>query len=226
MLNWESVEKDLDNNGYAATGPLLSAEECSELTSLYPEDRHFRSRIIMERFRFGSGEYKYFSYPLPKIVKKLRTQLYPPLARIASRWKTLLGEPADFPDAHSDYIKRCHAKGQSKPTPLMLKYGVGDYNCLHQDLYGEEAFPFQCTIFLSATTDYKGGEFLLVEQRPRMQSRGEAILRGQGEMIIFPVRDRPVRGSRGYYRTNMRHGVSTIREGRRFTLGIIFHDAR
>lgn len=226
MLIWEEIQKDLDKNGFATTSPVLSADECRDLTSLYPDDRHFRSRVIMERFRFGSGEYKYFSYPLPKVVQKLRTQLYPPLARIASGWKALLGEPADFPASLNEYLKSCHAKGQTKPTPLMLKYEAGDYNCLHQDLYGEEAFPFQCTIFLSAAGDYKGGEFLLVEQRPRAQSRGEAIRCGQGEMIIFPVRDRPVRGSHGYYRTNMRHGVSTIREGQRFTLGIIFHDAR
>lgn len=180
----------------------------------------------MERFRFGSGEYKYFSYPLPAIVQKLRMQLYPPLARITSRWKELLNETVKYPETLTQYLDACKARGQTRPTPLMLKYEAGGYNCLHQDLYGEMVFPFQCTVLLSSISQYKGGEFLLVEQRPRAQSRGEAIVCDQGQMIIFPVRDRPVSGTRGYYRTNMRHGVSTIREGERFTLGIIFHDAK
>jgi len=225
-INWDQVERDLDEKGYATTGPVLKQDECRKLISHYPEDQRFRSRIIMERFRFGSGEYKYFSNPLPEIVQKLRTNLYSPLAKIATRWKQLLGDTTIYPETLKQYLETCHRKGQTKPTPLMLKYQSGGYNCLHQDLYGEMVFPFQCTVFLSATSEYSGGEFLLVEQRPRAQSRGEAILCEQGEMIIFPVRDRPVHGTRGYYRTNMRHGVSTIRSGERFTLGIIFHDAR
>lgn len=225
-INWDQVEKDLDEKGYATTGPVLKHEECRKLISLYPDDQRFRSRVIMERFRFGSGEYKYFANPLPETVQKLRTNLYPSLAKIATRWKQLLGEMMVYPETLKDYLDACHKKGQTKPTPLMLKYHAGNYNCLHQDLYGAMVFPFQCTVFLSHTSEYKGGEFLLVEQRPRAQSRGEAIVCEQGEMIIFPVRDRPVHGTRGYYRTNMRHGVSTIRSGERFTLGIIFHDAR
>lgn len=180
----------------------------------------------MERFRFGSGEYKYFSYPLPKIIQGLRSRLYPPLAEIANRWAELLGQSTRYPKTLDEYTDACHAKGQTRPTPLMLKYGPGGYNCLHQDLYGELLFPFQCTIILSSISDYEGGEFLLVEQRPRAQSRGEVIRCDQGQMIVFPVRDRPVRGTRGYYRTNMRHGVSTIRKGERYTLGIIFHDSK
>ena len=226
MLDWERVEKELNDNGYATTGPVFNPEQCNELISLYSLDRYFRSRIIMERFRFGSGEYKYFSYPLPEAVQNLRSQLYPGLARIASRWNELIGLPGGFPDRLQEYLDVCHAKGQPRPTPLMLKYQSGGYNCLHQDLYGEIVFPFQCTVMLSEKNDFNGGEFLLVEQRPRSQSRGQVISIDQGEMIIFPVRDRPVRGSRGYYRTNMRHGVSTIHKGERYTLGIIFHDAK
>ena len=226
MLNWTQIELDLDAKGYATTGPALNPKECRELISLYPDDRSFRSRIIMERFRFGVGEYKYFSYPLPKVVQDLRDSLYAPLAKIATRWKQVLNETTIYPDTLKFYLDACHAKGQTKPTPLMLKYQSGGYNCLHQDLYGEMVFPFQCTVLLSARKEFKGGEFLLVEQRPRAQSRGEAIQCEQGEIIIFPVRDRPVRGTHGYYRTNMRHGVSTIRQGERFTLGIIFHDAK
>ncbi|MCI0415685.1 2OG-Fe(II) oxygenase [bacterium] len=225
-IDWDQVEKDLDEKGYAVTAPVLNPEECGKLISLYSDDQRFRSRIVMERFQFGSGEYKYFSNPLPEIVQKLRTNLYSRLAKIATRWKQLLGETTVYPETLKEYLDTCHRKGQTKPTPLMLKYQSGGYNCLHQDLYGEMVFPLQCTIFLTATTGYKGGEFLLVEQRPRAQSRGEATVCEQGEMIIFPVRDRPVRGTRGYYRTNMRHGVSTIRSGERFTLGIIFHDAK
>jgi hypothetical protein len=225
-IDWDQVGRDLDKNGYATTGPILNEAECEKLISIYNDDEQFRSKIIMERFRFGSGEYKYFANPLPQIVQELRSKLYPPLAKIATRWKQLLGDTTVYPETLKEYLDACHKKGQTKPTPLMLKYQSGDYNCLHQDLYGQIVFPFQCTVFLSASSDYKGGEFLLVEQRPRAQSRGEAILCEQGEMIIFPVRDRPVHGTRGYYRTNMRHGVSTIRSGERYTLGIIFHDAK
>jgi uncharacterized protein len=226
VLDWTAIEDKLNESGYATTAPILNPDECRQLISLYGNDQHFRSRIVMERFRFGLGEYKYFSYPLPSIVEKLRTKLYPPLAKIAARWSGLIGTHRNYPGQLEDYLKVCHSKGQTRPTPLILRYQVGGYNCLHQDLYGELVFPFQCTILLSATADFKGGEFLLVEQRPRAQSRGEAITIQQGEMILFPVNERPVRGARGYYRTNMRHGVSTIRKGERYTLGIIFHDAK
>jgi hypothetical protein len=225
-MNWDRIEEDLDKKGYATTNAILNPSECKELIDLYADDRRFRSRINMEQFRFGVGEYKYFANPLPEIVQKLRADLYPPLAKIATRWNGQLGEEISFAKTLQEYLKACHAKGQTKPTPLMLKYESGGYNCLHQDLYGEIVFPFQCTVLLSSKSEYEGGEFLLVEQRPRAQSRGEAISCEQGEMIIFPVRDRPVCGTRGFYRTIMRHGVSTIRSGNRFTLGIIFHDAK
>lgn len=226
MISWKTVEKDLDEKGYATTAPVLNKSQCRELIDFYQDDQRFRSRIVMERFRFGLGEYKYFSYPLPDAVQELRESIYPSLARIANRWMDLMGSAIQYPVELKEYLRQCHAKGQTRPTPLMLKYDAGGYNCLHQDLYGDMMFPFQCTILLSRRDEYEGGEFLLVEQRPRAQSRGEAIVCEQGEMIVFPVRDRPVRGTRGYYRTVMRHGVSTIRKGNRFTLGIIFHDAK
>jgi hypothetical protein len=226
MLDWKKIDEDLTRQGYALTPPVLNTKQCRSLIALYAEDRPFRSRIIMERFRFGVGEYKYFTYPLPEIVEALRVSLYPGLSKIANRWKQLLNEASSYPENLQAYLKECHRKGQTRPTPLMLKYGAGGYNCLHQDLYGEMVFPFQCTVLLSSKSDYQGGEFLLVEQRPRAQSRGMAIAADQGQMIIFPVRERPVKGTRGYYRTNLRHGVSTIHSGERFTLGIIFHDAK
>lgn len=216
---------DLASLGYARV-PLLSANECRELATLYDKADGFRSRVVMQRHGFGSGEYKYLSYPLPEIVARLRTALYPPLATIANDWGVRLGEDRRFPDRLEDYLAQCHAAGQTRPTPLLLRYGAGDYNCLHQDLYGDLVFPLQLTVLLSEPgVDFTGGEFLLVEQRPRMQSRGEAIALGQGEAVIFPVRHRPVSGTRGTYRVTMRHGVSRVRSGVRQTLGIIFHDA-
>ena len=225
-MDWKRIEQSLDQTGYAITPGVLTEAECRELISLYSDENRFRSRVVMERFRFGSGEYKYFSYPLPPSVQRLRQNLYAPLSEIANHWMELLGEKRRYPNTLKEYLDICHEKGQTRPTPLMLKYEAGGYNCLHQDLYGDLVFPFQCTLLLSDPQEYDGGEFLLVEQRPRAQSRGEAIRCEQGEMILFPVRDRPVRGTRGYYKTNMRHGVSTIRSGQRFTLGIIFHDAK
>lgn len=225
-----SLAADLAKYGHARL-PLLDPAACRELAGLYDQPEAFRSRVVMQRHGFGSGEYKYLAYPLPEIVARLRGALYPPLAAIANDWAMQLGETPSgtdgrFPDRLDDYLGQCHAAGQTRPTPLLLRYGVGDYNCLHQDLYGELVFPLQLTILLSdPETDFTGGEFLLVEQRPRMQSRGEAIALAQGEAVIFPVRHRPVRGTRGVYRATMRHGVSRVRSGVRQTLGIIFHDA-
>ncbi len=194
---------------------------------LYTHDAAFRSRVIMARHRFGRGEYKYFAYPLPEPIAGLRAALYPPLAEIANRWNAAMAIDTKFPADHASYLKRCHAAGQRKPTPLLLRYGVGDYNCLHQDLYGEHVFPLQATVLLSAPgEDFCGGEFVLTEQRPRLQSRAEVAALGQGEAVIFPVRHRPVQGTRGVYRVTMRHGVSRVRAGHRNTLGIIFHDAK
>jgi hypothetical protein len=225
-LDWKTIERNLWEEGHAVLPPLLQADECSALTELYPNDTAFRSQVVMSRFGFGRGEYKYFKYPLPKPVAELRTSLYPHLARIANAWaKESGGEPV--PGTHPAYLKICHAAGQRRPTPLLLKYEPGDFNCLHQDLYGEVAFPFQATFFLSrAGADYTGGEFVLVEQRPRMQSRAAVISADQGQAVIFPTRYRVVRGARGIYRTNLRHGVSQLRSGRRYTLGVIFHDAK
>ncbi len=226
-LDWAAMAADLDRHGCALTGPLLSAEECAALTALYPEDKPFRSRVIMARHGFGRGEYKYFAYPLPEPIGALRTALYPHLAMIANRWNEAMGIDVRFPLAHEDFLKRCHKAGQVRPTPLLLQYGEGDYNCLHQDLYGEHVFPLQATILLSQPgADFSGGEFVLTEQRPRMQSRAEVVALGQGEAVIFPVHHRPVQGTRGIYRVNMRHGVSRIRLGHRHTLGVIFHDAK
>jgi hypothetical protein len=224
--NWEAIGQSLDNFGCATTGPLLSTDECRGLVALYDEDRRFRSRIVMARHGFGSGEYKYFSDPLPPLVGALRKALYPKLAETANRWQAQLGgEP--YP-AHLDaFLERCHDAGQNKPTPLLLKYQAGDYNCLHQDLYGALAFPLQVAFLLSRPQDdFTGGEFLLTEQRPRMQSRGEVVALHQGEGVIFAVNQRPVVGKRGPYRVTMRHGVSRLHSGSRFTLGIIFHDAK
>jgi len=206
---------------------LLTAKECDALIALYGNDQLFRSRIDMKRFRFGEGEYKYFTYPLPPLVQTLRETIYPRLAVIANGWATALGQPDIFPSNHAELLAVCRRKGQTKPTPLLLRYSAGDYNCLHQDLYGAVAFPLQLTAFLSRPDrDFSGGEFLLVEQRPRAQSRGEVMDPQQGEIVIFATRHRPVQGSRGHYRVNMRHGVSTVHSGSRFTLGVIFHDAQ
>jgi len=221
------MTRDLDEKGYTLTGEILASEECAALVALYPERERFRSRVDMTRLRYGVGEYKYFARPLPKIVQELRAALYPRLAPVANRWSKLLDDSEPYPASLATFIKACAAHGQSRPTPLLLKYAAGGYNCLHQDLYGDIAFPLQFTCVLSRRDrDFEGGEFLLVEQRPRAQSRGEAISMDQGEGIIFTNRYRPVAGTRGHYRVNVRHGVSTLRTGERYSLGVIFHDAR
>jgi hypothetical protein len=226
-LDWTAMASDLDRHGCATTGPLLAPGECAALAGSYAEDKLFRSRVIMARHGFGRGEYKYFAYPLPDLVGVLRTALYPRLAEIANRWNEAMGIDVRFPQAHEDFLKRCHQAGQPRPTPLLLQYGPGDYNCLHQDLYGEHVFPLQATVLLSKpAADFSGGEFVLTEQRPRMQSRAEVVPLVQGEAVIFPVHHRPVQGTRGTYRVNMRHGVSRLRGGCRHTLGVIFHDAK
>ncbi len=225
-LNWERVSKDLDAQGCAMIEGLITREESDVLAELYPEDGIFRSRIVMGRHGFGRGEYKYFSYPLPNIVAGLRTAIYPCLAPIANRWNAAMGIDVRYPGKHADYIARCHDAGQLRPTPLLLQYGADDYNCLHQDLYGEHVFPLQVTILLSeAGRDFTGGEFVLTEQRPRMQSRPEVVPLRQGDAVVFAVHTRPVQGTRGIYRVKLRHGVSRIRSGHRRALGIIFHDA-
>jgi uncharacterized protein len=226
-LDWERMAADLDAHGCATTGPLLTSEQCIALAETYGADGLFRSRVIMTRHGFGRGEYKYFAYPLPELVAALRGALYPPLADIANRWNEAMGIGVRYPGDHASYLARCHRAGQSKPTPLLLRYGAGDYNCLHQDLYGEHVFPLQTTFLLSRPgEDFTGGEFVLTEQRPRMQSRAEIVPLVQGEAVVFPVHHRPVRGTRGTYRVNMRHGVSRLRSGHRHTLGVIFHDAK
>ena len=225
-----ALAADLARQGYARL-PLLKPAECHDLAALYGQEAPFRSRVVMQRHGYGSGEYKYLTYPLPGLVADLRTALYPPLAAIANDWAVQLGEARRYPDELAAYLDQCHQAGQTKPTPLLLRYGAGDYNCLHQDLYGDLVFPLQLVVLLSEPgTDFTGGEFLLVEQRPRRQSRGEAITLAQGEGLIFPVHQRPVQGTRGVYRTALRHGVSTVRPGSRpvcvrQTLGVIFHDA-
>jgi hypothetical protein len=227
VLDWTSMSGALDERGYATTGPLLTSTECRALIAGYDEETRYRSQIIMARHGFGSGEYKYFAYPLPDLVSTLRTLLYRPLAAIANRWQTALGAAVNYPSEHETYLRRCHKAGQRRPTPLILKYGTGDYNCLHQDLYGDLSFPLQVAFLLSAPDrDFTGGEFMLTEQRPRQQSRGEVVSLEQGEGVVFAVNHRPVQGKRGVYRTAMRHGVSRLKSGSRFTLGIIFHDAR
>ncbi|HWA51176.1 MAG TPA: 2OG-Fe(II) oxygenase [Dongiaceae bacterium] len=226
-LDWERIAGDLDSYGCAITGLLLSAAECKALSASYADEALFRSRVVMARHGFGKGEYKYFTYPLPDLIAELRAAFYPPLARLANRWNEMLGIDQRFPDRHDAFLARCRKGGQSKPTPLLLSYQAGDYNCLHQDLYGEHVFPLQLAILLSEPEcDFTGGEFLLTEQRPRMQSRGEVVPLKRGEGVIFPVHHRPVQGTRGVYRVNMRHGVSRLRSGTRHTLGIIFHDAK
>ena len=225
-LKEKRFQEELGTNGWARTGPVLTARQCGELVQLYADEAKFRSRIDMARYRFGVGEYKYFAPPLPPLVRQLREACYPPLAAIANRWQEALGQPERYPSTLAEFLERCHKAGQTKPTPLLLRYEAGGYNCLHQDLYGDVAFPLQMTCLLSRPgVDFTGGEFLLVEQRPRAQSRGEAIALEQGEMVIFTTRHRPVQGTRGHYRVVMRHGVSTVRSGVRFTLGVIFHDA-
>lgn len=215
-----------DRDGYAVLPGLLDPEQCRALAALYDDREAFRSRVLMARHGFGEGEYKYLAYPLPAAVEELRQALYPAIAPVANRWQLRLGLAAKFPESLDLYLKQCHEAGQTRPTPLILKYGTGDYNCLHQDLYGELVFPLQATVLLSRPgEDFTGGEFLLVEQRPRRQSKGEVVPLSQGDAVIFPVNHRPVAGTRGHYRVTMRHGVSRLRSGSRFTLGIIFHDA-
>ena len=226
-MPWSKMEDSLWQLGYAQLGPLLTPEECADLVSQYADDRRFRSRIDMARYRFGEGDYKYFAYPLPEIVELLRVHAYPPLTRITNRWMDALRVDEQFPETLEGFHRQCNALGQTKPTPLLLHYEAGGYNCLHQDLYGELAFPLQMVCFLSQPErDYTGGEFLLLEQRPRAQSVGEAVLPKQGEAIVFTTRYRPVKGARGYYRVAMKHGVSRIRSGSRYTLGVIFHEAK
>jgi hypothetical protein len=225
-LDWDGVSRDLDAHGCAVLDRLFTAEQCEALAGLYSQENLFRSRVIMGRHGFGRGEYQYFSYPLPEIIAGLRTALYSSLAPIANRWNTAMGIEMRYPETHADFIARCHAAGQRKPTPLLLQYRAGDFNCLHQDVYGEHVFPLQVAILLSEPgQDFTGGEFVLTEQRPRMQSRPEVVPLRQGDAVVFAVRRRPVQGSRGAYRVNLRHGVSRIRSGRRHTVGIIFHDA-
>jgi hypothetical protein len=226
-VDWRAAEAALDELGYARIPAILTPTECTALVTLYGEDRRFRSRIDMERHRFGVGDYAYFALPLPPLVRELRAHAYRHLAPVANRWAERLGASTRFPPRLRDYLALCHAKGQTRPTPLLLRYGAGGYNCLHRDLYGALVFPMQMTCFLSRRgKDYTGGEFLLVEQRPRSQARAEAIAPAQGELLVFPVAERPVPGRRGTLRASMRHGVSRITRGSRYALGIIFHDAR
>jgi hypothetical protein len=225
-LDWRSIAADLDARGHAMVAGLLTPAQCEALAALYASERLFRSRVIMSRHGFGRGEYQYFNYPLPDVVATLRGSLYPHLVPIANRWNEVLGSDVRFPAEHAEFIARCHAAGQKRPTPLLLQYAADDYNCLHQDLYGEQVFPLQLAVLLSAPEhDFTGGEFVLTEQRPRMQSRAEVVPLTQGDAVVFAVHHRPVQGTRGVYRVNMRHGVSRLRSGRRHTLGVIFHDA-
>ena len=226
-LDWERLSADLDSGGNAVIEGLLTVAECRELAGLYPEKGPFRSRVIMGRHGFGRGEYQYFAYPLPAAVTELRTAIYPHLAPIANRWNEQMGIDVSFPADHGEFLTRCHQAGQQRPTPLLLQYQAGDFNCLHQDLYGEHVFPLQVAALLSQPgKDFTGGEFVLTEQRPRMQSRPEVVPLAQGDAVIFAVHHRPVQGTRGVYRVNLRHGVSRLRSGHRHTLGIIFHDAK
>jgi hypothetical protein len=226
-LDWQRIASDLDAYGCAIVPGLLASAECKSVEALYATEKLFRSRIVMARHGYGRGEYQYFAYPLPALVATLRAALYPGLASIANAWNAKMNVDTRYPENHADYLARCHRAGQTRPTPLILKYETGDYNCLHQDLYGEHVFPLQVAFLLSAPErDFTGGEFVLTEQRPRMQSRAEVVPLAQGDGVIFPVHHRPVQGTRGIYRVNMRHGVSRLRSGHRHTLGIIFHDAK
>lgn len=224
--SWPELERDLDSHGNAVLHRLISPEECGQLAALYDQENGFRSRIVMARHGFGRGEYKYFEYPLPPLIAELRSSLYRQLAPIANRWNEAMNVGVRYPDSHAEFLERCHQAGQRRATPLLLRYTAGDYNCLHQDVYGEHVFPLQVAILLSRPQqDFTGGEFVMTEQRPRMQSRAEVVPLSQGDGVVFTVRQRPVQGSRGVYRVNLRHGVSRLRSGRRHTLGIIFHDA-
>lgn len=226
-LDWQTVANDLNESGNAVLKNILTQDECESLSSLYGDDELFRSRVVMSRHGFGRGEYKYFRYPLPDILQGLRVSLYRGLAPIANWWNQQMAIDIQYPDKHIDFIKRCHEAGQDRPTPLLLQYGAGDYNCLHQDLYGEHVFPIQVAFLLSEPgKDFKGGEFVLTEQRPRMQTRPEVVPLRQGDAVAFAVHHRPVQGTRGTYRVNLRHGVSCLRSGHRHTVGVIFHDAK
>jgi hypothetical protein len=226
MTDWDNLAADLDARGWATLAGVLDGDQCRALAALYDEDALFRSHIVMARHGFGQGDYKYLSYPLPEAIAGLRSALYARLAPVANRWNDVLGVTAQFPLTHDEFLERCHAAGQTRPTPLLLRYGPGDYNCLHQDLYGEHVFPLQATLLLSSPEcDFAGGEFVLVEQRPRMQSRAMVVPLRQGDAVIFATHQRPVVGTRGAYRVTLRHGVSEIRCGSRQTLGIVFHDA-
>jgi hypothetical protein len=226
-FDWESAAAHLDGCGWALLEKLLTAAECRATATLYAGDERFRSHIIMAQHGFGSGEYKYFAYPLPELITSLRTALYRQIAPIANRWNESLGIGVRYPEEHAEFLARCHQAGQTRATPLLLAYAAGDYNCLHQDLYGEHVFPLQVAILLSEPgKDFTGGEFVLTEQRPRMQSRAEVVPLRRGDGVVFAVRHRPVAGKRGVYRVNLRHGVSRLRSGRRHTLGVIFHDAK
>jgi hypothetical protein len=226
VLDWPRIAADLDAQGWAMLDRLLTPQQCREIAGLYEGGGQFRSKVVMARHGFGRGEYKYFAYPLPDLVAGLRGALYPRLAPLANRWNEAMGIDVRYPEAHAAFLDRCHQAGQTRPTPLLLQYGEGDYNCLHQDLYGEHVFPLQVAILLSEPgEDFTGGEFVLTEQRPRMQSRPSVVPLRRGDAVVFAVHHRPVRGTRGFYRTILRHGVSTLRSGHRHTLGIIFHDA-
>jgi hypothetical protein len=226
-INWTKIAAELDAQGCAVIEQLLTPQQCAALAALYPDDTQFRSRVVMGRHGFGRGEYKYFAYPLPEVIAELRPMLYAQLYAIANRWNEAMGIDIRYPDRHDAFLKRCHAAGQTRPTPLLLQYGADDYNCLHQDLYGEHVFPLQVAILLSEPgRDFTGGEFVLTEQRPRMQSRPEVVPLRQGDAVVFAVHHRPVQGTRGFYRVNLRHGVSRIRSGKRHTAGVIFHDAK
>jgi hypothetical protein len=225
-FDWAGIGAHLDAHGWAKLDSLLSREECAAAATLYEDARRFRSHVLMQRHGFGRGEYKYFSYPLPDWLAGLRSAVYQPLSTIANRWNAAMATAARYPGTHAAFLERCHAAGQQRPTPLLLRYGAGDYNCLHQDLYGEHVFPLQLTVLLSdPARDFSGGEFVLTEQRPRMQSRAEVVPLGLGDAVIFAVHQRPVQGRRGAYRVKLRHGVSSVRSGRRHALGVIFHDA-
>jgi uncharacterized protein len=226
-IDWAQATAELDAQGCAVLKGLLTPDECAALAAMYPDDSHFRSRIVMGRHGFGRGEYKYFSYPLPDLIAELRPLLYQRLTGIANRWNEAMGIDIRYPASHAAFLKRCHEAGQTRPTPLLLQYEAGDFNCLHQDLYGEHVFPLQVAILLSKPErDFTGGEFVLTEQRPRMQSRAEVVPLTQGDAVAFAVHHRPVQGTRGTYRVNMRHGVSRLRFGHRHTVGVIFHDAK
>ena len=226
VYNWQALAGELSNYGCAVLLNLLSAEECRAIADLYSDESHFRSHVHMARHGFGKGEYRYFKYPLPQLISGLRTALYPNLATIANEWNGRMAIPERYPATHASFLKRCHDVGQARPTPLLLQYVPGDFNCLHQDLYGDLAFPIQVAILLSEPgQDFTGGEFVLTEQRPRMQSRAEVVPLRQGDAVAFAVHNRPVQGSKGNYRVNLRHGVSRVRSGMRHTVGIIFHDA-